>query len=151
MIFYLLSVLNTDNMSILGLTIDYGPFGFLDHYDPNHVCNASGKSRQYCSWLNNVQLTLSWSDLSLPLSCKPATISNKGSSHEAIMFLLIFCQRMFFARLWAPFYFNLFIDDQGRYSYQAQPEICKWNLIKLAEAIKDVLPLERSKAAVDEM
>ena len=37
------SVLNTDNMSILGLTIDYGPFGFLDHYDPNHVCNASGK------------------------------------------------------------------------------------------------------------
>lgn len=42
-------------------------------------------------------------------------------------------------------------DDQGRYCYQAQPEICKWNLIKLAEAIKDVLPLERSKAAVEEM
>ena len=36
-------MLNTDNMSILGLTIDYGPFGFLDYYDPNHVCNASGK------------------------------------------------------------------------------------------------------------
>lgn len=35
-------VLNTDNMSIVGLTVDYGPFGFLDHYDPNHVCNASG-------------------------------------------------------------------------------------------------------------
>jgi len=76
-------VLNTDNMSILGLTIDYGPFGFLDHYDPNHVCNAS--------------------------------------------------------------------DDQGRYSYEAQPEICKWNLIKLAEAIEDALPLERSKAAVGEI
>lgn len=76
-------VLNTDNMSILGLTIDYGPFGFLDHYDPSHVCNAS--------------------------------------------------------------------DDQGRYSYEAQPEICKWNLIKLAEAIKDALPLERSKAAVEEI
>ena len=42
-------------------------------------------------------------------------------------------------------------DDQGRYCYEAQPEICKWNLIKLAEAIKDVLPLERSKAAVEEM
>ena len=27
-------VLNTDNMSVLGLTIDYGPFGFLDFYDP---------------------------------------------------------------------------------------------------------------------
>lgn len=76
-------VLNTDNMSILGLTIDYGPFGFMDHYDPEHVCNAS--------------------------------------------------------------------DDQGRYRYEAQPEICKWNLFKLGEAIKDALPLERSKAAVEEI
>ena len=42
-------------------------------------------------------------------------------------------------------------DDQARYCYQAQPEICKWNLIKLAEAIKDLLPLERSKVAVEEM
>lgn len=42
-------------------------------------------------------------------------------------------------------------DDQARYCYQAQPEICKWNLIKLAEAIKDVLPLERSTVAVEEM
>ena len=41
------SVLNTDNMSILGLTIDYGPFGFLDHYDPNHICNASGKIKHH--------------------------------------------------------------------------------------------------------
>ena len=42
MIYLFRRVLNTDNMSILGLTIDYGPFGFLDHYDPGHVCNASG-------------------------------------------------------------------------------------------------------------
>jgi hypothetical protein len=27
-------VMNTDNMSILGLTLDYGPFGFLDDYQP---------------------------------------------------------------------------------------------------------------------
>ena len=31
-------------MSILGLTIDYGPFGFLDGYDPDHICNSTGKS-----------------------------------------------------------------------------------------------------------
>lgn len=36
------SVLNTDNMSIVGVTIDYGPFGFLDRYDPGHICNKSG-------------------------------------------------------------------------------------------------------------
>mmetsp|Transcript_23468 Transcript_23468/g.26908 ORF Transcript_23468/g.26908 Transcript_23468/m.26908 type:complete len:163 (+) Transcript_23468:137-625(+) len=30
-------VLNTDNMSILGLTIDYGPFGFMNHFNPDHI------------------------------------------------------------------------------------------------------------------
>jgi uncharacterized protein YdiU (UPF0061 family) len=34
-------VMNTDNMSILGLTIDYGPFQFLDAFDPGHICNHS--------------------------------------------------------------------------------------------------------------
>ena len=40
-------VLNTDNMSILGLTIDYGPFQFLDAYDPSHVCNHSDNQGRY--------------------------------------------------------------------------------------------------------
>ena len=34
-------VMNTDNMSILGLTIDYGPFGFLDGFNAGHICNHS--------------------------------------------------------------------------------------------------------------
>jgi uncharacterized protein YdiU (UPF0061 family) len=34
-------VMNTDNMSILGLTIDYGPFSFLDAYDPNFSPNTT--------------------------------------------------------------------------------------------------------------
>ncbi len=40
-------VMNTDNMSILGLTIDYGPFGFLDAFDPGHVCNHSDHQGRY--------------------------------------------------------------------------------------------------------
>ncbi|XP_015224755.1 PREDICTED: selenoprotein O-like, partial [Cyprinodon variegatus] len=60
-------VLNTDNMSILGLTLDYGPFAFMDRFDPDFVCNASDKRR--------------------------------------------------------------------RYSYQAQPSVCRWNLARLAEAL----------------
>ena len=40
-------VMNTDNMSILGLTIDYGPFGFLDGYDPGHICNHSDSGGRY--------------------------------------------------------------------------------------------------------
>jgi uncharacterized protein YdiU (UPF0061 family) len=31
-------------MSILGLTIDYGPYGFMDHFDKDHICNHSGTS-----------------------------------------------------------------------------------------------------------
>src|SRR5690606_17159679 len=34
-------VMNTDNMSILGLTLDYGPYGFMDAFQANHVCNHS--------------------------------------------------------------------------------------------------------------
>ncbi|MEY5099834.1 MAG: hypothetical protein RJA36_2553 [Pseudomonadota bacterium] len=40
-------VLNTDNMSILGLTLDYGPFQFLDGFDPGHVCNHSDSGGRY--------------------------------------------------------------------------------------------------------
>ena len=40
-------VMNTDNMSILGLTIDYGPFGFLDQFDPGHICNHSDTQGRY--------------------------------------------------------------------------------------------------------
>lgn len=40
-------VMNTDNMSILGLTIDYGPFGFLDSYDAAHICNSSDEGGRY--------------------------------------------------------------------------------------------------------
>ncbi|XP_033732941.1 protein adenylyltransferase SelO, mitochondrial-like isoform X2 [Pecten maximus] len=70
-------VLNTDNMSICGVTIDYGPYGFMDRYDPDFICNAS--------------------------------------------------------------------DDGGRYTYQKQPEICKWNCQKLAEAIKEAIPLSETE------
>ena len=40
-------VMNTDNMSILGLTIDYGPFQFLDAFDPGHICNHSDEQGRY--------------------------------------------------------------------------------------------------------
>ena len=40
-------VMNTDNMSLLGLTIDYGPFQFLDGFDPSHICNHSDHQGRY--------------------------------------------------------------------------------------------------------
>ena len=40
-------VMNTDNFSILGLTIDYGPFGFLDGFRSGHICNHSDEAGRY--------------------------------------------------------------------------------------------------------
>ena len=45
-------VMNTDNMSILGLTMDYGPYGFMDRFQANHICNHSDTHGRY-AW--NVQ------------------------------------------------------------------------------------------------
>uniref|UniRef100_A0A8C9MD93 Selenoprotein O n=1 Tax=Panthera tigris altaica TaxID=74533 RepID=A0A8C9MD93_PANTA len=73
-------VLNTDNMSIVGLTIDYG--GEQGGCDPDHVCNAS--------------------------------------------------------------------DNAGRYAYSKQPEVCKWNLQKLVEALEPELPRELGEAILAE-
>jgi uncharacterized protein YdiU (UPF0061 family) len=42
-------VMNTDNMSILGLTIDYGPYGWLEGYDPEWTPNTTDAAgRRYC-------------------------------------------------------------------------------------------------------
>jgi serine/tyrosine/threonine adenylyltransferase len=39
-------VMNTDNMSILGLTIDYGPYGWVDNYDPDWTPNTTDAQRR---------------------------------------------------------------------------------------------------------
>ena len=40
-------VLNTDNLSILGITIDYGPFGYMESFDPEYICNGSDNEGRY--------------------------------------------------------------------------------------------------------
>lgn len=50
-------VMNTDNMSVLGLTLDYGPFGFLDSYNPKFICNHSDYEGRY-SFENQPQIGL---------------------------------------------------------------------------------------------
>jgi len=74
-------VMNTDNMSVLGLTLDYGPFGFLDAYDPDFVCNHS--------------------------------------------------------------------DYQGRYKFDAQPNIGLWNLSCFAQALLPLLHPDNGEAAAE--
>ncbi len=40
-------VMNTDNMSILGLTLDYGPYGFMEAYEPGFICNHTDAGGRY--------------------------------------------------------------------------------------------------------
>lgn len=40
-------VMNTDNMSILGLTLDYGPFGFMEAFNAHHICNHTDQQGRY--------------------------------------------------------------------------------------------------------
>ncbi len=48
-------VMNTDNMSILGITFDFGPFAFLDDFDQHFVCNHSDHEGRY-SFSNQVPI-----------------------------------------------------------------------------------------------
>jgi uncharacterized protein YdiU (UPF0061 family) len=48
-------VMNTDNMSILGITFDFGPYAFLDDFDAQHVCNHSDPQGRY-SFSNQVPI-----------------------------------------------------------------------------------------------
>lgn len=49
-------VMNTDNMSILGLTIDYGPYGWLENYDPDWTPNTTDASMRRYRFGNQPQI-----------------------------------------------------------------------------------------------
>lgn len=50
-------VMNTDNCSVLGLTLDYGPFGFMDGFNAGHICNHSDHHGRY-SFQSQPQVSL---------------------------------------------------------------------------------------------
>lgn len=52
-------VMNTDNFSILGLTIDYGPYGFLDEYDPEYTPNTTDEQGKRYTY-ENQPLIANW-------------------------------------------------------------------------------------------
>jgi serine/tyrosine/threonine adenylyltransferase len=74
-------VMNTDNMSILGLTIDYGPFQFLDVFDPAHICNHSDTQGRYS--FNRQPNIAYWNLFCLGQALLPL-ISASGEQDEAI-------------------------------------------------------------------
>jgi uncharacterized protein YdiU (UPF0061 family) len=66
---YVHGVMNTDNMSILGLTIDYGPYGFMEYYNPRLVSNHSDNEARYC--YENQPKTAKWNLMRLSEALDP--------------------------------------------------------------------------------
>jgi uncharacterized protein YdiU (UPF0061 family) len=62
-------VMNTDNMSVLGITIDYGPYAFLDDYDSNFICNHTDRDGRY-SFGNQPRIG-EWNLRALALALEP--------------------------------------------------------------------------------
>ncbi|KAK9129023.1 hypothetical protein Syun_017820 [Stephania yunnanensis] len=76
-------VLNTDNMSVLGLTIDYGPFGFLDAFDPTYTPNTTDlPGRRYC-FSNQPDIGL-WNIAQFTSTLSAASLINKEESNYAM-------------------------------------------------------------------
>jgi uncharacterized protein YdiU (UPF0061 family) len=74
-------VMNTDNMSILGLTLDYGPFGFMEAFDPDHICNHTDQRGRY-SYSNQVPVG-HWNCYALGNALLPL-IGNAEDAQEAL-------------------------------------------------------------------
>lgn len=75
-------VMNTDNMSILGLTIDYGPYGWLEHYDPTWTPNTTdAQGRRYC--YGNQPYMAQWNLTQLANTLFPL-INETGPLQEAL-------------------------------------------------------------------
>lgn len=51
-------VMNTDNMSILGLTIDYGPYGWLEGYEPDWTPNTTDAQGRRYRYINQPRIAL---------------------------------------------------------------------------------------------
>jgi uncharacterized protein YdiU (UPF0061 family) len=74
-------VMNTDNMSILGLTLDYGPFGFMEAFDVDHICNHTDQGGRY-SYSNQVPVG-HWNCYALANALMPL-IKDKDAAQVAL-------------------------------------------------------------------
>lgn len=69
-------VMNTDNMSILGLTIDYGPYGWLEDYDPNWTPNTTDAGGRRYRFGNQPSVAL-WNLVQLAQAIVPLVLETK--------------------------------------------------------------------------
>ena len=71
-------VMNTDNLSILGLTIDYGPYGWIDDFDPDWTPNTTDRERRRYRFGQQVQVAY-WN-----LGCLAGALAPLFSTQDAL-------------------------------------------------------------------
>ncbi|HYW52157.1 MAG TPA: YdiU family protein, partial [Gemmatimonadaceae bacterium] len=89
-------VMNTDNMSILGLTIDYGPYGWLDEYDPHWTPNttdAGGRRYRY----GQQPAVAQWNLVQLATAIAPLMSGTEGLQSALDHYVAVYRDR--FARM----------------------------------------------------
>jgi serine/tyrosine/threonine adenylyltransferase len=92
-------VMNTDNMSIHGITLDYGPFGFMDDYDPGFICNHSDQNGRYA--FNQQPYIGLWNLSCLAQALSP--LAPKEDLKAALDHYTLLCERRYMELMWAKF------------------------------------------------
>lgn len=85
-------VMNTDNMSILGLTIDYGPYGWLENYDPNWTPNTTDAERKRYRFGNQSNIAF-WNIVQLGNALFPLINDVKAMEHILAKYQLEYAKR----------------------------------------------------------
>ena len=85
-------VMNTDNMSILGLTLDYGPFGFMEAFNSGHICNHTDQQGRY-SYANQPQIG-HWNCFALGQALLPLIGSVEDTEDALEVYRPAFSRRM---------------------------------------------------------
>lgn len=81
-------VMNTDNMSVASVTIDYGPFAFMDRYDAGTICNHTDKEGRYS--YENQPFIAQWNLSSLYNAMKPLFEDEEKANEYLQMFMSLY-------------------------------------------------------------
>lgn len=122
-------VLNTDNMSILGLTIDYGPFGMMDQFDYHHVCNHSDQQGRY-SYANQPQV-FHWNLIRLAESLIPLLEIQQSSQPATKIIEKLEALLQEFPKLYQDHYHELMKSKLGLGEHSGNQEKLIQQLIQL--------------------
>ena len=133
-------VMNTDNMSILGLTIDYGPYGWLDNYDPDWTPNTTDATHRRYRYSQQPQIAL-WNLVQLANAIYPLIEDAEPLQQALTVYNQVFDQG------WQA----MMAEKLGLNTFEPEidEDLCKELLALLAEVETDMTIFYRKLALLD--